>query len=235
MSYGLNIFNSAGELIASDSLAVNHFLGRATYITGGTRGNAQWQQWRIAGHAGRRPIAFLRTNGSLFAAVDAVKDVGGGTWDIYVLGTATEVLCFSTLPALSAAEPWGLQILDAAGQVTFDVGRKPLNIRWLSTFGPGFFASDVASQTFTVPSLSQPAFFFPTGGVQRVYTWGTFNDTYVESVLTARVSGTAFTFSNPSVFIQNFPHPGEPEPPAPEVLEDNLAPTVVAVIDGAHY
>lgn len=235
MSYGFQVLNAAGELIVSDALLGQHFLGRAELQESGTRnGLAPWQRWRISGHAGQPVLPFLRTSGG-WVAVDCVASAGGALWDIYTIGTASEVLCFSGLPSVPPTDAYGVQVLQPGGAVSFDSSRKPLNIRWATDVAPGQTATGMAGVSYSVPSLSQPAWFCPTAGVRRTYTWGTLSDAYVEAVLTARVSGTTLSFATPSIYTQIINHSYEPEPAAPDVYEDEFAPGFIAVIDGAHY
>jgi hypothetical protein len=177
------------------------------------------------------PLPFIRSSG--YACVDAVVDAGAGNWDVYTIGTATEVLCFSALPSISPAEPWGMQILGPTGAVAFDTSRKPLGVAWITNVAG--VASGYAGAAFTIPALSQPAYFLPSNGINRVQQWGSFSDTYTESVLSAQISGTSLQLNYLGIFISTVSHAFEPDPLAPDVLEDVMAPTIVAVIEGSYY
>jgi lysophospholipase L1-like esterase len=247
MSYGIQVFNPAGvvpggtaaKLIIDENYSAYHYLGDATYI--GTR------QWRITnGFLDRYPIPFVVTIDGAYSTVEAVvqrADLAAGTWDIYVrssLGDSkvSRVLLFSTLPAQIGAAPgetYGMRILRADSSVAFDSTRKPMFLRVVQDMSGFDTTASATSFSLTIPSLETPAVFSASTGVLRNIEYEGFQDVYREKLLVTRVSGTtlqhALTIVNATVVRTRT----EELIQAPDVQEDIVLNSVVAVIDAAKY
>lgn len=153
MTYGLQITDSAGRLVASEGLPTPHYLGTATYqeAIGFNSGQGSLVRYRCSSPRGA-PLPFLEfpADSSVFAAVKRVVSAGAGQWDVYVAsgtqGTqayttvstpvVTAVHCFGPHPG-TAGEPYGFRVYAADGSVNFSALDKPLLLDEIVTLPAG--------------------------------------------------------------------------------------------------
>lgn len=231
MSYGIEITSaSGGKLLINEDYSAYHYIGDASLVTG--------RQWRITtGYAGRSVIPFVVTSTGTYATVEAIVEIGSGTWDIYIKAgnqaNITRVLCFSTLPSMGPAEGYGVMVLRADGATAFDSTRKPLYLRGVHDLTA--YANSGSITSMTVPSLTTPAVFCACSGAYRVFTYGHTEDTYSEQVLAARVNGTSLEYQYLATYFTATSHTYVADLLAPDIYEDFIVNALVTVIDASIY
>ena len=187
MTYGLQITDSAGRLVASEGLPTPHYLGTATYqeTIGFVSGRGALLRYRCASPAGV-PLPFLEVpqDGSVFAAVKQVVSAGSGQWDVFIIAGAqgsqsytftpvapvvTAVHCFGPHPG-TAGEPYGFRVYAADGSVNFSALDKPLLLDEVVTLPAGAvnplgtLTATYGQASRTVSGLTRPAFAAHAGG-----------------------------------------------------------------------
>lgn len=146
MSYGFEVQDSAGRLIASISGPTMHYLGTASAISlvtanrssGFNNSNAYSHTFRSSSPGGA-PLPVIRVspgNGAWYGIKD-VRQVDSTQWDIEVqsnLGAGgIELHSFAPLGYVSPAESYGMVVYAGNGSVNFDSTRKPLTLDGLVT------------------------------------------------------------------------------------------------------
>lgn len=137
MTYGLEVKNAAGDLLASSAGPCLHYHGKATlYATGRVQpSGALYAYFSIAGLSPTEPpVVFARVPAGQRALITQIRwESTINAWRVAVFGTAyasVELLAFRPLPptARQPAGPYGLQLLNEVGDVMLDSTRNPLVI-----------------------------------------------------------------------------------------------------------
>jgi hypothetical protein len=157
MSWGLTITNPGGELVVDSDAKGMHYVGQATYSANVVWTNNTFVHNRYhrrysvtLANSAALPVVAIRPTTDRWLSVQKVfrSAPGSATWyidcysadasmtgssiaDMTVTATA-EVHVFSTHPG--AGTDYGLCLYDAAGNMTWDFGARPLFIRQVLAF-----------------------------------------------------------------------------------------------------
>lgn len=190
MSYGLQVFNAAGQLClaAMDDARHLHYLGTATYTgdVDGLPGFGLGSDNRITRYQvsspGGPPLVFVRMPiGAGLFAVRGVSLVSGSTYEVLLWDSSGDpntrtrptLDCFGFLASNAPAASHGLQVFDAAGNLATDTTRGPLVAADVYTQAAtaGVRTDDAPATNISLSGLITPAINFHANG-QGYYITG---------------------------------------------------------------
>jgi len=146
MSFGLTAVNNNNELAITDSSTNYHYMGSynasSTFGGGGVVNNyLTFAYYTVS--APNRPIVFMEPSGGNRFALQAVTDIGGGSWRVLIIytGSPPRIHVFSTLTYTTTGQQYGMAVYRANGTLAFDTTRNPLALNKVTTYttpGPLF-------------------------------------------------------------------------------------------------
>lgn len=177
MSYGLEILNSADQLLISSEFKNLHFKQKKTspdYVdvnSNGLFGGVKLMRYRF--NVSGIPVPFFYVPLGNSCAVTSIRTVSSGVWDVEILtnGANPEVYIFVSDVVTNSTDTYGLQVFNANSQATFDSRAKPLVVtNLLSISQPSQPSSSYSSTGFESDSCGTSVNTYHSSFIPNVYT-----------------------------------------------------------------
>lgn len=179
MSSGLRFFNDTGGLVVSSDGIGQAYIGQPVFDSTVASDSATLGYYVHTIETDYPPIIACEIPPDTYVAMRNLADLGGGVWEVqtWCCTTSLDANDFNVLtaPVLHAfarvttkAEPWGMALYDAAGDLAWDLTRPQLWLRGSAVFP----ASGTGQLVQSIPTLTNPAVFGKPGGRRILSTGG---------------------------------------------------------------